>query len=142
MLARSCLCHSLDVSSSSARSPQCAAALDHSKFSGMWHGDRPHHIVQGVRFRRDEHEMDVIRHEAIGEHRDPVTHRVFAHAIEIGQMVGAREEHPRAPVATLRDVVRKRRENDARNSGHGPRLLGRPHGGGAQISPVVAGTSR
>ena len=66
--------------------------------------------------------MDVVRHEAIGPHRDARLATALAEKIEIEQIVVVAEEDIQAPVAALRDMMRQIGDDETSDAGHGARF--------------------
>jgi hypothetical protein len=71
---------------------------------------------------RHEDEVDVIVHQAPRKAHDTMRRAPLPHQREIGGAILIAKEDRQAPVATLRDVVRNRRDNDARQAGHDGRV--------------------
>jgi hypothetical protein len=72
------------------------------------------------RFRgcRNQHQVYVIRHEAVGEDRHPMLNRVLAQQGQVGLMIGVGEENLRAVIPALGDVMRQAGADKAGNPRH------------------------
>ena len=70
-----------------------------------------------LRCRRGD-QVDVIGHQAIAVHSQPVPLPLFLKQTEVRDSVVVHEEHVLAVVAPLRDVVRQARNDDPGNSRH------------------------
>lgn len=77
---------------------------------------------QRVGTSRYDHQMYVIRHEAIGKNLHAVRITVLTQPFQVGAMVRFREENLSAPIAALGDVVRCARAHEASSARHGRRL--------------------
>ena len=68
---------------------------------------------------RHEDEMHVVRHQAVGPAGDAVLAALAGQEIAIEFVVVIAEEHPLAPVAALREVMGKPRDDETSDAGHG-----------------------
>ena len=62
--------------------------------------------------------VDVIAHQAIGPHFQAILLPVLIEEREVSESVGVLVKDIRAPIAPLRDVVRKARNDDAGQARH------------------------
>jgi len=72
---------------------------------------------------RDNNQMHMIRHEAIGPNRDGVARAPLSHEVNVGAVVRVIEEGPLSPVSSLRDVVRSTRDDNSGDPCHRCSLL-------------------
>lgn len=70
----------------------------------------------------NDHEVDVIGHQAVGQDSQPMPRRLLGQQIEIGPSVVIDEEDILAIVAALDDVVGQAGKDDARDARHGRRV--------------------
>jgi len=91
------------------------AAVDMLRVSRV---QRPEQALQPVRLSRRGDEVDVVRHQAIGEHVDAGGLGIVLQLGEIAAAIVVAEEHLVLPVAALRDMVRDSRNDGARLSRH------------------------
>ncbi len=74
---------------------------------------------------RNQDEMDVVGHEAIGPASNAVPAALAGQEIAIELVVVVAEEYLLAPIAALGHVMRKARNGETRDAGHGPPFSGR-----------------
>jgi hypothetical protein len=75
--------------------------------------------AQRLRAIGDEDEMDVVRHQAIGPDGDALLAALARQEVAIEFVVLVGEKHPLAPIAALRHMMGKARDNKAGDAGHG-----------------------
>ncbi|MDP8223222.1 MAG: hypothetical protein P9L99_07685 [Candidatus Lernaella stagnicola] len=73
--------------------------------------------AQAVGAGRHDVEVHVVGHQAIGPHLDAALFELVGHQIEVGAVFVTEKGLP-AAIATLRDVVRDVRNNNAGDSRH------------------------
>ena len=74
--------------------------------------------AQRLRAIRDEDEMDVVGHQAIGPDGDALLAALARQEVAIEFVVLVGEKHPLAPIAALRHMMRKAGDNEAGDAGH------------------------
>jgi len=74
---------------------------------------------EGIGLRRHEDQLNVVRHQALSPYLDASLERLLGQQIAVDLLAAFLEEDGFAPVATLRDVVRKTRNHNVRQSSHG-----------------------
>ena len=62
--------------------------------------------------------MDVVRHQAIGPDRDALLAALARQQVAVEFIVLVAKEHPLAPIAALRHMMGKARDNKAADAGH------------------------
>jgi hypothetical protein len=81
------------------------------------------HVSKGARktfaIARNENQMNMIGHQAVGPHLNGRFAAVPGEEIAIDLLVARFEENRLTPVATLRDVMRAAGNDDAGETGHG-----------------------
>lgn len=75
-------------------------------------------MTQSMRRRGSQDEMHVIRHQAERETGDTCRCACFGDQAQVERIIALREEYLLPPVATLRDMVREARNDNAGESGH------------------------
>lgn len=78
-------------------------------------GERP---GQPVGVGRHQDKMDMVGHEAPRPHLDIGGAAALGQEIAVERVIGVAEEHARAAVAALGDVVRMTGDDDAGEAGH------------------------
>lgn len=81
--------------------------------------------MQRVPGRRNQHQMNVIRHQAVGQNVDPVLGGVLAQPGQVDPVISVREKHTAASVAALSYVMGNARENVSCDTRHGRKLTPR-----------------
>ena len=71
---------------------------------------------------RNDNKVNVIRHQAVCPNLDAKFARLLGRQVAIDFLVAVLEKDRLAPIATLRDVVRNIRNDDARETGHARNL--------------------
>jgi hypothetical protein len=67
---------------------------------------------------RHDNEVDVVRHQAIAPHRQPVPFAVFEERVEVNVAVAPVEKNIAAIIATLRHMMRHTDRHNPGLSGH------------------------
>ena len=75
--------------------------------------------VQRFFARRSGDKVDVVGHEAVSQHADPMFAALLTQQVEVGNAVGVYEEHVLLVVPTLGDMVGQSGYDDSRVSWHG-----------------------
>ena len=75
--------------------------------------------------RRRENEMHMVGHQAVGPNRYLRLRGLLGQQIQIDFLVAVLKEDRLAPVAALRDMMRKSRNHDPRETCHEARIAGK-----------------
>lgn len=83
------------------------------------HVQRLEHLLQAIFGFRHRDQVDVVAHQAVGEHLDLVFLGVVLQPAQIGLAIVVCKEHLLAPIAPLGDVVGDAGTDGAGKAGHG-----------------------
>ena len=85
---------------------------------------RLQHRLQIVLIRRDQHEVNVVRHETVSDDLHVPADRVLSQETQVTKSVAATKENLLAIVASLCNVVRDPRDDEASMARHADTLVG------------------